>query len=71
MADVRGGTAVVGALYEELSYRSARPEFKDSLGINMTMKKIFIFVSVQTIKKTITRSKRVSFSYPYSSTSIM
>ena len=26
-------------------------KFKDSLGINMTMKKIFIFVPVQTIKK--------------------
>ena len=26
-------------------------KFKDSLGINMTMKKIFVFVPVQTIKK--------------------
>ena len=35
----------------ELSYRSAFREFKDSLGINMTMKKNFIFVPVQTMKK--------------------
>ena len=48
MADVRGGTAAVGALYVELSYRSVR-KFKDGLGINMTMKKFFIFVPVQTI----------------------
>ena len=39
-------------------------KFKDSLGINMTMKKIVIFVPVQTMKKSF-------FSYPYSSTSIM
>ena len=35
-------------------------KFKDSLGINTTMKKFFIFVPVQTIRP-----------YPYSSTSIM
>ena len=39
-------------------------KFKDSLGINVTMKKFFIFVPVQTINT-------FSFSYPYSSTSIM
>ena len=39
-------------------------KFKDSLGINTTMKIFFIFVPVQTMKKTF-------FSHPYSSTSIM
>ena len=39
-------------------------KFKDSLGINTTMKTFFIFVPVRTIKKSF-------FSQPYSSTSIM
>ena len=35
----------------ELSYRSACPEiFEDGLGINMTMKKFFVFVPVQQYK---------------------
>ena len=38
-------------------------KFTDSLGINTTMKKIFTFVPVQTMKKI--------FSYPHNSTSVM
>ena len=46
-------------MWSSLTHQLVR-QFNDSLGINMTMKKFFIFVPVQTIKKKISRAKRVS-----------